>query len=155
MANYVDKACAIFLDYYHSDWCSSPSGAGRCVWRVHFLPSSRQPPQQLLRPAGWTAMLEFDDTFLLHIAFQKSSSLTGLKQTQVKHLLFIIAALLFLPAWICLCVTCQGLLQSCSEESLANDPNIRMITLFDNEEVRVCFLLYALDNIFLTFKLNV
>lgn len=149
MANDVDKACAIFLDYYHSDWCFSPSGAGRCVWRVHFLPSSRQPPQQLLRPAGWTAMLEFDDTtFLLHIAFQKSSSLTGLKQTQVKYLLFFIGSIVVLPAWICLCVTCQGLLQSCSEESLANDPNIRMITLFDNEEVRVVFYFELLTTLF-------
>lgn len=59
-------------------FCFPPSGTGRCVWRVHFLSSSWQPPQLLLRPAGWDDTLEFDnDTiFLLHIAFQKSSSLS-------------------------------------------------------------------------------
>lgn len=41
---------------------------------------------------------------------------------------------------VCVCDLCQALVQSCSEESLANDPNIRMIALFDNEEVRGFFL---------------
>uniref|UniRef100_H3DIE4 Aspartyl aminopeptidase n=1 Tax=Tetraodon nigroviridis TaxID=99883 RepID=H3DIE4_TETNG len=35
----------------------------------------------------------------------------------------------------CYCALQQGLVQSCSVESLSADTNIRMITLFDNEEV--------------------
>lgn len=34
-------------------------------------------------------------------------------------------------------VTFQGLLESLSDGSLEQDPNIRMISLFDNEEVSV------------------
>ncbi|KAL3835783.1 hypothetical protein ACJMK2_021259 [Sinanodonta woodiana] len=30
---------------------------------------------------------------------------------------------------------CEGLIQACGDESLQHDPNIRMISLFDNEEV--------------------
>lgn len=33
-------------------------------------------------------------------------------------------------------------MQSCAEVSLANDTNIRMIALFDNEEVREFFFFY-------------
>lgn len=36
---------------------------------------------------------------------------------------------------LCCFVVCQGLMDSCSEDSLVNDANIRMITLYDNEEV--------------------
>ena len=33
----------------------------------------------------------------------------------------------------------QGLIESCDHESLDVEPNIRMISLFDNEEVGVLF----------------
>lgn len=38
----------------------------------------------------------------------------------------------------------QGLLESLSDGSLEQDPNIRMISLFDNEEVSVLYRLVVL-----------
>lgn len=87
-------------------FCFPPSGTGRRVWRVHFLSSSWQPPQLLLRPAGWDATLEFDNEaiFFLYIAFSEILITSLIAQTPVKHLQFFKGNVVL--AWTFLCVTC-------------------------------------------------
>lgn len=99
-------------------FCFPPSGTGRCVWRVHFLSSSWQPPQLLLRPPGWDATLEFDNeaTFFLYIAFSEILITSLIAQTPVKHLQFFKGNVVL--AWTFLCVTCVRGWCSPAQESL-------------------------------------
>lgn len=74
--------------------------------------------------------------FLDYISCAQNTEMFNCSKARCFLTYFIMtASFLFTPQFSLLCFLSQGLMESCSGDSLANDPNVRMITLYDNEEV--------------------